>query len=102
MTAATKQRPADVSTEQSAPALKAVDNNAPPVEDVVCYFGICSDGFDQLAAILRSIRDAAKAGHPVSPEHIASLADAGYYIAADSSNRSDCWREEVQTHGVRP
>lgn len=38
---------------------------------------------------------------PTGASHISALAQAGYYLANDISNTSDCWSSELAKNGVR-
>ena len=70
----------------SAPALPA---------DVLSYLRMSAEGFDQLAAILKTIEDEARE-HP----RLFALAGAGRYIADNMHENAGCWHDDVKGRGI--
>lgn len=69
------------------------------VANAVGWLGACSDSFGHLAAILKAIKQATDKH---SDAH--RLAGAGWYLARDTENAADCWREDLEeaAKGERP
>lgn len=65
------------------------------LSDVAGYLNLCADGFDQLAAILKTIK-----AESAKESRLHALAGAGLHIASDMRELGRCWHDDVRENGV--